>query len=98
MAKKMYKRPDGLFEKILVLNGKRVAFRAHSEREVMQKIAAYKEREEAGAIFDDVAAEWWAYKEPHLSPNTAPNYRLAMQRAVEQFEGQIGRASCRERV
>lgn len=89
MARKtMYQRPDGLFEKKITINGKRVAFRAHSEREVMQKIAAYKEREEAGAIFDDVAAEWWTYKEPRLSPNTAPNYRLAMQRAVEQFEGQ----------
>ena len=88
MAKKMYQRPDGLFEKKITINGKRVAFRAHSEREVMQKIAAYKEQEETGVSLEQAAAEWWAYKEPHLSPNTAPNYRLAMGRAVEHFQNQ----------
>ena len=37
MARKtMYQRPDGLFEKKITINGKRVAFRAHSERVVMQ--------------------------------------------------------------
>lgn len=86
MAKKMYRRPDGLYEKKLVINGKRVAFRARTEREVMQKIAAYKERDKIGPIFNDMAAEWWEYKEPRLSPNTAPNYRLAMRRASEQFD------------
>ena len=83
--KRMYQRPDGLFEKILVIDGKRVAFRARSEREVMQKIAAHREREEIGVTFDAAAAAWWKDKEPRLSPNTAPNYRLAMKRAVERF-------------
>lgn len=83
--KKMYQRPDGLFEKILVIDGKRIAFRARSEREVMQKIAAHREREETGVTFDAAAAAWWKDKEPRLSPNTAPNYRLAMKRAVERF-------------
>lgn len=86
MAKKrMYQRPDGLFEKILVVNGKRVAFRARTEREVMQKIAAYREKEEAGVAFDTAAAAWWAVKEPRLSPNTIPNYKLAKSRAVDRF-------------
>ena len=71
--KRMYQRPDGLFEKILVIDGKRVAFRARSEREVMQKIAAHREREEIGVTFDAAAAAWWKDKEPRLSPNTAPN-------------------------
>lgn len=86
--KKMYQRPDGLYEKKLVIGGKRVAFRAKTEREVMQKIAAYQQKEEMGPLFVQVAQEWWADKQPRLSPNTAPNYQLAMRRAVEHF-GQI---------
>ena len=84
--KKMYRRPDGLFEKILVIDGKRVAFRARSEREVIQKIAAYQKQEEIGITFDAAAAAWWKDKESRLSPNTAPNYRLAMKRAVDRFD------------
>ncbi len=84
--KKMYQRPDGLYEKKITIDGKRIAFRGKSEREVMQKIAAYREREETGVTFDAAAAAWWADKEPRLSPNTAPNYKLAMKRAVERFD------------
>lgn len=83
--KKMYQRPDGLFEKILVIGGKRVAFRARSEREVNQKIAAYRGKEETGPTFEAVSVAWWEDKEPRLSPNTAPNYKLAMRRAVDRF-------------
>lgn len=83
--KKMYQRPDGLYEKILVINGKRVAFRARSEREVMQKIALYQGQQEKGPSFSQMADEWWAYKEPRLSPNTINGYRVAMQRASDRF-------------
>ena len=85
MAEKMYRRPDGLYEKILVINGRRVAFRAKSTREVLRKIAAYREKEDTGPTFETVADAWWEDKEPRLSPNTAPNYKLAMRRAVERF-------------
>ena len=47
---KMYRRPDGLYEKKLVIGGKRVAFRAKTERGVMQKIAAYQQKEETGRV------------------------------------------------
>lgn len=82
---KMYRRPDGLYEKKLTIGGKRVVFRAKTEREVMQKIAAYQRREESGVTFAEAAAEWWEYKEPRLSPNTVSGYRVAMRRAVERF-------------
>ena len=55
MAEKMYRRPDGLYEKKITINGKRVAFRAKSTREVMRKIAAYREKEESGPTFETVA-------------------------------------------
>ena len=82
---KMYRRPDGLFEKKLTIGGKRVAFRAKTEREIMQKIAAFQQREENGVTFAEAAAEWWEYKEPRLSPNTVNGYRVAVRRAVERF-------------
>ena len=72
-------------EKILVIGGKRVAFRARSEREVNQKIAAYRGKEETGPTFEAVADAWWEDKEPRLSPNTSPNYKLAKSRAVDRF-------------
>lgn len=46
--RKMYQRADGLYEKKITISGKRHVFRAASEREVMQKIAAFQEREERG--------------------------------------------------
>lgn len=85
MAKKMYQRPDGLYEKKITLDGRRVVFRAKTQREVMQKIAAYQARVESGPTFAEVAEEWWAYKEHRLSPNTVSGYRVACQRAVERF-------------
>ena len=44
MAKsKYYKRPDGLFESIRTINGKRVAFRGKTCREVDRKILEYNQ-------------------------------------------------------
>ena len=37
----MYRRDDGLYDKKVTIDGKRIAFRAKTEREVIQKIAAY---------------------------------------------------------
>ena len=39
--KKLYRRPDGLYEKIMIIDGKRVAFRAKKEAEVYKKIREY---------------------------------------------------------
>ena len=55
MAKKQkyYQRKDGLFETIKTINGKRVAFRGHSCREVDQKLLA----EAIGAYLDGLSRE-----------------------------------------
>lgn len=64
MAKKpnLYQRPDGLYEKGVTINGKRVRFRGHSEKEILQKIAAYQQKEEKGLLFLDVADLWYEKK------------------------------------
>ena len=40
--KKYYQRPDGLYEAIRVVNGKRKAFRGRTPHEVEQKMIAYQ--------------------------------------------------------
>ena len=82
---KMYRRPDGLYEKKLTINGKRVAFRARTEREVMQKIAAYQEKEARGITFAEAAEAWWEQHEPQIRYGTVHGYKAAMQRDVEYF-------------
>ena len=42
--KKYYQRPDGLYEAIRVVNGKRKAFRGRTPHEVEQKMIAYPDR------------------------------------------------------
>ncbi len=43
--RKIYQRPDGLYEeKKVTINGKRVAFRGKTEREIVQKMVAYQQK------------------------------------------------------
>ena len=53
-----YLRPDGLYEKGMTINGKRVRFRGKDPQDVLLKIAMYKEKEENGPTFFDVAEDW----------------------------------------
>lgn len=85
--KKMYKRPDGLYEKKLTINGKRKVFRGHTEREVLQKIADYQETAEKGRFFEVVAAEWWEVHQTKLKYGSLHTYKSAMNRAVDYFKG-----------
>ncbi|MCI8601602.1 MAG: tyrosine-type recombinase/integrase [Oscillospiraceae bacterium] len=85
--KHLYQRPDGLFERSLTVNGKRVVFRGRSEAEVERKILEYTERKENGRPFAEIAEEWKAVHFPTLSPNTLRGYRPALQRAVNEFGG-----------
>lgn len=85
--KRMYQRPDGLFERFVFLDGKRVAFRAKSETEVYKKIAAYEEKQAAGRTFKEVSEEWEESHFKTLSPNTLKGYRAAKKVAVQYFEG-----------
>ena len=84
--KKMYQRPDGLYEKILTVKGKRVTFRGKSEREVMQKIAAYTgELENAKAKPFKVYAEELERSWDKLSYYTVRGYKAPFKRCVEKF-------------
>lgn len=90
--KKMYQRPDGLFQAIKVIDGKRVYFYGRTEKEVTDKMVAYTARQEAGPPFADTAADWReeAYRE--IEYNTAKGYEAKYKHAVEYFEDQYVKA------
>ena len=83
--RKRYTRPDGLREKSVTIGGRRHVFRGHSENEIMQKIADFREREERGPTFEEIAGEWWEQHEPLIRHGTVHGYKAAMGRAVEYF-------------
>lgn len=83
--KKMYQRPDGLFEQVKTIDGKRVYFRGRTEKEVTDKMVAYTAQQEAGPLFADIAANWReeAYRE--IEYNTSKGYEAKYKHAVDRF-------------
>lgn len=81
----MYRRPDGLYEKIITIDGKRVPFRAKTEKEVSKKIAEYKGRQETGRSFREIANDWYDDHFATIAYNTQKSYKPAYMRAVENF-------------
>lgn len=79
-----YRRPDGLYEAIRVIDGKRIAFRARKISDLERKIREYKSRDTA-VLFAAVADEWWTGHEKTIAYNTAKSYRPAVERAKEEF-------------
>ena len=84
---KYYVRPDGLHETIIKINGKRKAFRGKTDREVWNKVKAYKDDLFAGKTvsFKAVAEKWWNEIEPTLAPNSLKNYTPAYNRAIAEI-------------
>lgn len=85
----MYKDDRGLYRKQVTINGKRKVFNGRTQREVMQKIAAYQAEQDAikkdGVPFETVAVEWWDSVQENLQYNTLKGYKPAYSRAVEHF-------------
>jgi len=87
--KKMYQRPDGLFEKIITIDGKRIAFRGKTESEVNRKIVEYEEKKESGPFFSEVADKWQEEHYKDLEYNTYRCYDKAVERAKNFFDEYI---------
>lgn len=89
MAKKnrYYQRPDGLFEAVRTINGKRKAFRGKSCREVDRKILEYQQEREKGRKFPAIADEWEEAHEADVSESTRRVYSYAVKRLKEAFPG-----------
>jgi integrase len=87
MAQKLKLRSDGRFVKTITdkKTKKRIFFYGDSERELNQKILAYERKRELGRTFAEVAEEWWGEALKALSPSSYRGYRVAKERAVEEF-------------
>ena len=83
--KKLYRRSDGLYEKILIIDGKRVAFRAKKEADVYKKIREYEVAKESGPLFTDVAEQWHTEHWESLSPTTQQGYKFPFEEIKEYF-------------
>ena len=84
--KKLYRRKDGLYEKIIKIDGKRVAFRAQKEADVYKKISEYEAKKEAGPLFIDVAEEWHTEHWESLSPTTQQGYQFPFDEIKDYFK------------
>ncbi|RGX53598.1 hypothetical protein DWV16_16680 [Anaerotruncus sp. AF02-27] len=85
IQKKMYRRPDGLYEKIVTIDGKRIAFRGKTEKEVERKMVEFQGVKERGPLFKDVAEDWEREHFPTLTYNSKKSYKPAKRRAVTFF-------------
>lgn len=89
---KYYQRPDGLYETIRKINGKRVAFRGKTCAEVDRKMIAYREGQEKGRFVPDVVEAWYKEKTALVSSGvlaeaTIHAYGPAIKRVKEWFSG-----------
>lgn len=84
---KYYVRPDGIHESIRTINGKRVAFRGKSDREVDKKILEYNQGLKKGRKFSVIADEWEREHESCVSESTRRVYSYAVKRLKEEFKG-----------
>lgn len=87
MAKKekYYRRGDGLFEAIRTINGKRVAFRGKTCREVDRKILEYREETVRGWTFQEASERWYAAKEHEVRHATYRTYGNTLRRLQDRF-------------
>lgn len=87
MAKKnrYYVRSDGLHESIRTINGKRVAFRGRSDREVDRKILEYREKLDAGRTVLEVCDEWQRTRESEISEGTRLSYKYRVRTLTDEL-------------
>ena len=82
-----HRRKDGLYESIRTINGKRVAFRGKTCKEVDRKILEYNNQQKAGRKFPVIADEWEREHEPKISESTRRVYSYAVKRLKAAFPG-----------
>lgn len=80
-----YRRPDGLYEAIRVIDGKRVAFRGKKPSDVERKMREYNGKQDERKKFKAVAEEWWDEHQETIAWNTQKSYKPAVERAIEHF-------------
>lgn len=84
--KKMYQRSNGLFEKSVTVDGKRMTFYGKTENEVIRKIAEFnREKENKKSASFAVYAEALEQSWDNLAHNSLRGYKPALARCVLAF-------------
>ncbi len=94
----MKRRADGRYEKSIQINKTRHTFYApgeltqrQAEKHIKKQLLQFKEKEEKGLLYSDVAAEWWTYhiesktESGSLSPQTRKRYNFPYEYSVNTF-------------
>lgn len=82
----MTRRKDGLWQEVLTINGKKKYFYGKKKADVLKKIQDFKEKQEAGALFEAVAADWWEEHSATLKEGSIVTYKPALDRAIDEFK------------
>ena len=87
----MKQRPDGLWEKVVTINGKKKHFYSkaptekQAEKDFNRKLLNYTEKQEKGKLLLDVASEWLSSKEKSLAYSTYTRYARYVTQLCEYF-------------
>ena len=81
----MKKRPDGRYEQVITINGKRKTFYGRTQREINRKIYEYKGETERGPLFSEIADQWRVNHMEKLSFGTQRSYSAPFLRIREAF-------------
>lgn len=87
IVKKLYRRPDGLYEKSITVDGRRKVFRGKTEKEVFRKIADYDFHQTTGPLFSDLVDDWEENYCSTLAASTVHGYQTAKNKALDYFKG-----------
>ncbi len=82
---KLTKRKDGRYCKKITIDGKQVAFYGKTEKEILNKIRTYREKQDNGKTFAEVADEWDTEHREYASAATIKRYAACLERATEYF-------------
>lgn len=87
----MLKRADGRWQDQITLPGmsKPKYFYGKTQKEVKQKMAAWKQEQTRGKSFEAAADAWDVWHTDQVSYNGAEAYRAALKRTKEHFSGRM---------
>lgn len=87
----MKKRPDGRYVKVKTINGNKIPFysRAKSEKlaekDIENQLLEYKQQEEKGKLYKEVAKEWEREHYKNIEHQTEARYKTLVSHSIDEF-------------
>lgn len=89
----MKKRKDGRYQRLFTINGKRICFYSSEDtekkamRDIEKQMLRYKEKEECGKLFEEVAEEWEEEHFRNIEYTTSQRYKTYKNSICDEFMG-----------